>query len=125
MLVLRCRAKAVACAALAGQQDTNPFESCRSLTDSPQHPWRFQQGALFGRLDAFDERCRCMSDAKKAAQQFGALERVEIGGTKVPAPFLIGCGVNGAAAKCMVMQASSTCAGHLTPGYHSADRTVS
>ena len=56
---------------------------CRSLTESPQHPWRFQQGALFGRLDAFEERCRCMSDAKKAAQQFGALARVEIGGTKV------------------------------------------
>ena len=31
----------------------------KSATATPQRPWHFQPGALFGRLDAFEERCRC------------------------------------------------------------------
>ena len=30
----------------------------KSATATPQRPWHFQPGALFGRLDAFEERCR-------------------------------------------------------------------
>ena len=54
----------------------------KSHTACPERPWRFQAGALFARLDGVLERCRALADAKKTTMQFGALERVEIGGTK-------------------------------------------
>lgn len=55
----------------------------KSHTACPDRPWRFQTGALFARLDGVLERCRALADARKTSVQFTALERVEIGGTKV------------------------------------------
>ena len=48
----------------------------------PDNPWRFQNSALFSRLDAFMERCDDIQDLSLTMLQFGKLERVEIGGTK-------------------------------------------
>ena len=56
----------------------------RSAGEVPSNPWRFQSSALFSRLDAFLERCHDVLDLSQTAQQFHRLERVEIGGTKVP-----------------------------------------
>ncbi len=59
----------------------------RSLTAQPNNPWRFQGSAMFGRLDAFSARCATLLDFCQTSLQFGRLERVEIGGTKVQAFF--------------------------------------
>ena len=55
----------------------------RSMSETPTNPWKFQNSALFSRLDAFLERCHDVLDLSQTALQFNKLERVEIGGTKV------------------------------------------
>ena len=50
--------------------------------ECPENPWRFQNSALFARLDAFLERCHDIQDLSQTMLQFGKLEKVEIGGTK-------------------------------------------
>ena len=57
----------------------------RSMSETPTNPWKFQNSALFSRLDAFLERCHDVLDLSQTALQFNKLERVEIGGTKVRA----------------------------------------
>ena len=54
----------------------------RSAAECEANPWRFQNGALFSRLDAFLERCHDIQDLSQTMLQFGKLERVEVGGTK-------------------------------------------
>eukprot|EP01052_Picozoa_sp_SAG31_P036878 SAG31_NODE_4666_length_3053_cov_1.294177_1_plen_415_part_01 len=46
------------------------------------NPWRFQNSALFARLDSFLERCHDMLELCNTVLQFGRLETVEVGGTK-------------------------------------------
>ena len=55
----------------------------RTLEETPNNPWKFQNSALFGRLDAFLDRCNDVLNLSQSALQFHKLERVEIGGTKV------------------------------------------
>mmetsp|Transcript_13737 Transcript_13737/g.31794 ORF Transcript_13737/g.31794 Transcript_13737/m.31794 type:complete len:4493 (-) Transcript_13737:49-13527(-) len=54
----------------------------RAGTECPSNPWRFQNSALFARLDSFLERCHDVLDLMQTILQFNKLERVEIGGTK-------------------------------------------
>jgi dynein heavy chain len=54
----------------------------RTATETPKNPWRFQNAALFARLDAFLERCHDILDLTKTVLQFNKLERVEVGGTR-------------------------------------------
>eukprot|EP00976_Prorocentrum_cordatum_P004108 80468-Prorocentrum_minimum.AAC.1 len=54
----------------------------RSTTETPENPWRFQNSALFSRLDSYLERCHDILDLTQTVVQFGKLEKVEIGGTK-------------------------------------------
>jgi len=54
----------------------------KSMTETPDNPWKFQNNSLFWRLDAFMERCHDMMDMMSTWVQFNKLERVEIGGTK-------------------------------------------
>lgn len=53
-----------------------------SAVEVPHNPWKFQNGVLFSRLDAFMERCYDMLDLQSTCLQFSKLERVEVGGTK-------------------------------------------
>ncbi len=55
----------------------------RTLEETPNNPWKFQNSALFGRLDAFLDRCNDVLNLSQTALQFHKLERVEVGGTKV------------------------------------------
>ena len=50
--------------------------------ETPKNPWKFQNAALFARLDAFLERCHDILDLTKTVLQFNKLERVEVGGTR-------------------------------------------
>lgn len=54
----------------------------RTLEETPNNPWKFQNSALFGRLDAFLDRCNDVLNLSQTALQFHKLERVEVGGTK-------------------------------------------
>ena len=54
----------------------------KTTRETPQNPWKFQNSALFARLDAFLERCHDILDLTQTALQFNKLERVEVGGTK-------------------------------------------
>ena len=54
----------------------------KTNNETPQNPWRFQNSALFSRLDTFLERCHDILDLTMTVLQFNKLERVEIGGTK-------------------------------------------
>ena len=54
----------------------------RTSTETPKNPWKFQNAALFARLDAFLERCHDILDLTKTVLQFNKLERVEVGGTR-------------------------------------------
>lgn len=54
----------------------------RTQTECEENPWRFQNSALFARLDAFLERCHDILDLTQTMLQFSKLEKVEIGGTK-------------------------------------------
>ena len=58
----------------------------RTLEETPNNPWKFQNSALFGRLDAFLDRCSDVLNLSQTTLQFHKLERVEIGGTKVCVP---------------------------------------
>ena len=53
-----------------------------STTECPSKPWRFQNAAVFTRLDRHMARCAEMLSLASAALQFNRLERVEVGGTK-------------------------------------------
>eukprot|EP00960_Hanusia_phi_P039486 753915-Hanusia_phi.AAC.17 len=53
--------------------------------ECPSNPWRFQNSALFSRLDSFLERCHDVLDLMQTILQFNKLggdRGVEIGGTK-------------------------------------------
>lgn len=54
----------------------------RTQSECEENPWRFQNSALFARLDAFLERCHDLLDLCQTMLQFSKLEKVEIGGTK-------------------------------------------
>eukprot|EP00232_Nephroselmis_pyriformis_P019075 CAMPEP_0182900652 /NCGR_PEP_ID=MMETSP0034_2-20130328/28990_1 /TAXON_ID=156128 /ORGANISM="Nephroselmis pyriformis, Strain CCMP717" /LENGTH=4527 /DNA_ID=CAMNT_0025034901 /DNA_START=131 /DNA_END=13711 /DNA_ORIENTATION=+ len=54
----------------------------KTTTETPDNPWRFQNSALFARLDSFLERCHDILDLTQTVLQFNKLEKVEIGGTK-------------------------------------------
>eukprot|EP00227_Mantoniella_beaufortii_P011774 CAMPEP_0197579874 /NCGR_PEP_ID=MMETSP1326-20131121/3768_1 /TAXON_ID=1155430 /ORGANISM="Genus nov. species nov., Strain RCC2288" /LENGTH=4505 /DNA_ID=CAMNT_0043143449 /DNA_START=243 /DNA_END=13760 /DNA_ORIENTATION=+ len=54
----------------------------KTQQETPENPWRFQNSALFARLDSFLERCHDILDLTQTVLQFNKLERVEIGGTK-------------------------------------------
>jgi len=54
----------------------------KASIECPSNPWKFQNSALFPRLDAFLERCYDLLDLTKTVTQFQMLERVEIGGNK-------------------------------------------
>ena len=54
----------------------------KTNAETPQNPWRFQNSALFARLDSFLERCHDILDLTQTVLQFNKLERVEVGGTK-------------------------------------------
>ena len=54
----------------------------RVSTECPSNPWRFQNSALFSRLDSFLERCHDVLDLMQTIVQFSKLERVEVGGSK-------------------------------------------
>lgn len=53
----------------------------KSAHECPDNPWRFQNSALFARLDAFLERVHDLLELAETMLQFLRLERVEIGGT--------------------------------------------
>ena len=40
-----------------------------SVTDCPDNPWKFQNGLLFARMDAFMERCHDMLDFQSTVLQ--------------------------------------------------------
>jgi dynein heavy chain, axonemal len=46
-----------------------------SSTETPDNPWKFQNAVLFGRLDAFIERCHDMLEMQTTCLQFNKLER--------------------------------------------------
>jgi len=54
----------------------------RTQQETPDNPWRFQNSALFARLDSFLERCHDILDLCQTVLQFNKLEQTEIGGTK-------------------------------------------
>ena len=54
----------------------------RASNECPSSPWRFQNPALFGRLDAYLERIHDVLDIIQTHAQFSKLEKVEVGGTK-------------------------------------------
>lgn len=54
----------------------------RTAVDTPENPWRFQNSALFSRLDLYLERCHDILDLCETVVQFNKLEKIEIGGTK-------------------------------------------
>ena len=54
----------------------------KTVNETPENPWRFQNSALFARLDSFLERCHDILDLTQTILQFNKLERIEIGGTK-------------------------------------------
>jgi len=54
----------------------------KSQIECPGSPWKFQNSALFARLDSFLERCHDVLDLMQTTVQFNKLEKIEIGGTK-------------------------------------------
>jgi dynein heavy chain len=54
----------------------------RVALECPNNPWRFQNSALFVRLDSFLERCHDILELCNTVLQFSKLETVEVGGTK-------------------------------------------
>ena len=60
----------------------NRFQVSVSNPTCAPTPWRFQNSALFARLDSFLERCHDILDLTQTVLQFNKLERVEVGGTK-------------------------------------------
>ena len=53
-----------------------------SASRSPENPWKFQNAAVFARLDQFIERCHDLHELATTIVQFGRLERIELGGSK-------------------------------------------
>jgi len=58
----------------------NRFQVSVSNPTCAPTPWRFQNSALFARLDSFLERCHDILDLTQTVLQFNKLERVEVGG---------------------------------------------
>ena len=57
----------------------------KAASECPSNPWRFQNSALFARLDLFLERCHDVLDMMQTIMHFNRLggdRGVEIGGTK-------------------------------------------
>ena len=57
----------------------------RGASECPSNPWRFQNSALFARLDCFLERCHDVLDIMQTIMHFNKLggdRGIEIGGTK-------------------------------------------
>eukprot|EP00736_Rhodelphis_marinus_P010572 Rmarinus@m.9666 len=54
----------------------------KASAECPNNPWRFQNSALFARLDTYLERCYDLLDLMQTILLFNQLERIEIGGTK-------------------------------------------
>eukprot|EP00884_Botryococcus_braunii_P022565 jgi/Botrbrau1/8993/Bobra.0148s0096.1 len=63
-------------------KDVYQAYSARSVTQTPNNPWRFHTTAIFGRVDAFSKRCTALLDFCQTCLQFSRLERIEIGGTR-------------------------------------------
>ncbi|CCW66761.1 unnamed protein product [Phytomonas sp. Hart1] len=64
------------------------FKSCyfqyKSYVSSVSRPWKFQNAALFSRLDVFLERCHDLLDTIETALLFDKMENMKIGGTRGP-----------------------------------------
>ncbi|GET87016.1 dynein heavy chain, putative [Leishmania tarentolae] len=54
----------------------------KSHVSSVARPWKFQNAALFSRLDTFLERCHDLLDVIETALLFDKMESMKIGGTK-------------------------------------------
>ena len=54
----------------------------RVSVECPEKPWRFQNSALFNRLDSFLERCHDILELVNTKLQYMKLEKIEVGGTK-------------------------------------------
>ncbi|CBZ32638.1 dynein heavy chain, putative [Leishmania donovani] len=54
----------------------------KSHVSSVARPWKFQNAALFSRLDTFLERCHDLLDVIETALLFDKMENMKIGGTK-------------------------------------------
>ena len=54
----------------------------RVSVECPEKPWRFQNSALFVRLDSFLERCHDILELVNTKLQYMKLEKIEVGGTK-------------------------------------------
>eukprot|EP00796_Vickermania_ingenoplastis_P004195 gene4195-3033_t len=55
---------------------------CKSYVATNARPWKFQNAALFARLDIFLERCHDILDVVETALLFDKMENMKIGGTK-------------------------------------------
>lgn len=58
------------------------YFNCKSYVASAARPWKFQNSALFARLDIFLERCHDILDMVETALLFDKMENMKIGGTK-------------------------------------------
>eukprot|EP00960_Hanusia_phi_P073137 767948-Hanusia_phi.AAC.9 len=54
----------------------------RSIAECPDNPWRFQNDALFEKLDSFLERCNDILNLMTNLNDFKTLKYLEIGGSK-------------------------------------------
>ena len=54
----------------------------RVSVECPEKPWRFQNAALFVRLDSFLERCHDILELVNTKLQYMKLEKIEVGGTR-------------------------------------------
>lgn len=58
------------------------YFKCKSYVSTVARPWKFQNAALFARLDIFLERCHDILDVVETAILFDKMENMKIGGTK-------------------------------------------
>eukprot|EP00906_Rhabdomonas_costata_P031045 RCo043881 len=58
------------------------FHYKSKVSAEAKNPWKFQNVALFSRLDSFLERCHDVLDMLETTVLFSRLDKVEIGGTK-------------------------------------------
>jgi dynein heavy chain len=73
----------------AHQKLTLALDVCSKFKDAyfdykgkSKNQWKISTNALFVRLDAFSERCQDIMHLTGAIQQFGKLQKIEIGNTK-------------------------------------------
>ncbi|KAL7699312.1 dynein heavy chain cytosolic putative [Lotmaria passim] len=67
--------------AICGEFKASYFQY-KSHVSSVARPWKFQNAALFSRLDTFLERCHDLLDVIETALLFDKMENMRIGGTK-------------------------------------------